>query len=177
MTKKIGSQSTRLNYRDEQLGHSPGESVRQRKVQSGPDEYREKFKRAEEELSLLKKSIEAISTGITIADKAGTIVYTNPAEARMHGYRVSELLGKSVNVFSSRRRSPRRVKKNLLRWKEWVRETIDVRKDGTPFPVRLKSIPVRYAKQDSAYIITISEDITELKRVEEDLLRAHEGLE
>lgn len=177
MARQIGSKATRMNHSEKQVGQSPGESLTHKIGHLGPEDYRKRLKSAEEELSLLKKSIETISTGITIADATGTIIYTNPAEARMHGYKVSELLGKKVIIFSSGGRSRRKGKKDLLRWKEWVRETTGVRKDGTTFPVRLKSRPVKYAKQDSDFIITISEDITEIKRVEEDLLRAHQELE
>jgi diguanylate cyclase (GGDEF)-like protein/PAS domain S-box-containing protein len=177
MAGQLKSRSISPGFGRKQLKQITEDAVQSKKKFPASEDSVEKLKRVEEELSLLKKSIETISSGITIADANGTIVYTNPAEAKMHGYLVSELLGKNVNVFTTRRRGCPPGKKKMLGWKEWVREAMDVRKDGTTFPVRLKSRPVRYTKDKLAYIITISEDVTELKKIEEALLRAHEGLE
>ncbi|TAL23364.1 MAG: hypothetical protein EPN94_09565, partial [Nitrospirae bacterium] len=45
-----------------------------------------KRKRAEEGLLLMVKAVENTKTGITFADRDNVIRYTNPAEAKMHGY-------------------------------------------------------------------------------------------
>jgi diguanylate cyclase (GGDEF)-like protein/PAS domain S-box-containing protein len=130
-----------------------------------------------EELRLLKTSLETISTGITIADIEGTILYTNPAEAKMHGYTVDELVGKNVNIFSPDTRQKKRKTKEVSAWKEWTREITEIRKDGTIFPVQLKSIPVKDPAGNPSCIITISEDITMRKQAEEALRDAHNELE
>src|SRR5262249_46237189 len=43
---------------------------------------------AEEALRSFRKAVDHLQLGVTICDLAGTIVYTNEAEAAMHGYTV-----------------------------------------------------------------------------------------
>ena len=37
--------------------------------------------------------------GITITDLNGTIIYTNPVDAMIHGWSVEELIGKQSRIF------------------------------------------------------------------------------
>src|SRR5262245_44254954 len=43
---------------------------------------------------LLNKAMEELPIGLTVSDLEGRIVYTNSAEAAMHGYIADELIGK-----------------------------------------------------------------------------------
>jgi PAS domain-containing protein len=54
----------------------------------------------ENQLAQLKKAIDTMRLGVTISDLHGRIVYANPADARMHGYALDELLGKDVGVYA-----------------------------------------------------------------------------
>ncbi|MDH3458881.1 MAG: PAS domain S-box protein, partial [Gemmatimonadota bacterium] len=58
-------------------------------------------KRLERELRRLEKAVETTQLGVTVTDIEGKILYTNPAEAAMHGWSVDELLGRDVRVFAS----------------------------------------------------------------------------
>ncbi len=49
--------------------------------------------RAEEALIPLKRVLDIMQLGVTIADPLRKILYTNLADARMHGYEVDELIG------------------------------------------------------------------------------------
>ena len=135
------------------------------------------FSQTKEELRLLKTSIETISTGITIADIDGTILYTNPAEASMHGYTVDELVGRNVSIFCPDNRRKKRNPIEVSAWKEWTREVTEVRKDRSTFSLQLKSIPVRDPEGNPSCIITISEDITLRRQTEAALRNAHNELE
>jgi CheY-like chemotaxis protein len=64
-------------------------------------------KRAEEELQQLKKAVETMHIGVTITDLNRKILYTNPAEAKMHGYQPEELVGKDVSILISAERRKR----------------------------------------------------------------------
>jgi DNA-binding response OmpR family regulator len=58
-------------------------------------------------LEMLKVAVDNLPIGITFSDVNGIIIYSNPAEAQMHGYEVSELIGKEARKFStSDRRRP-----------------------------------------------------------------------
>lgn len=141
-----------------------------------PDKH-ERVVTPEDEFELIKKSIESVSTGITIADVSGRIIYTNPAEAKMHGYKIRELIGKDIYIFSCGQMRGNSKSEKTARWQEWTREVTNVRKNGTTFPVQLKSIPIHDPEGNPSHIITISEDITERKKVEEALRIAYDKLE
>ena len=126
-------------------------------------------KRAEEALRWLEQTVETTQLGVTIADINGRIVYTNPADARMHGYRREDLIGEDVRIFAPRelwKQIPLNEVKNI---DSWTRESVNIRKDGTIFPVQLTSGAVTNAAGETIGIATVCEDISERKRIEEEL--------
>ena len=48
---------------------------------------------AEARLRRFEKALNTMQLGVTITDVEGRITYTNPSDARMHGYEVEEVLG------------------------------------------------------------------------------------
>src|SRR5690348_10846589 len=77
--------------------------------------------------------------GITITDPTGKIIYTNPADAKLHGYKVSELIGQHARIFSPPDHWNPLSPEEMREIRSWHREGINVRKDGTEFPVFLTS--------------------------------------
>lgn len=136
---------------------------------------RERFRHASQvensmaELRRLKLAIESISTGVTITDLAGTIIYTNPAEAAMHGYSADYLIGKDISIFNPTGRQHKRDFQKEHFASEFTRESQNIRHDGVAFPVMLKSVAIKDTAGQPIGLITISEDISERKRFEEDL--------
>lgn len=126
-------------------------------------------KKAEEKLTLLRKAMETIEVGVTITDKNGIINYTNPAEAGMHGYHVEDLIGRHSSIFSPHRPLKSESIADINSMVHWKRESVNVSMDGKTFPVQLISTPVRDEAGNAMGMITISEDITERKRIEEQL--------
>jgi len=118
-------------------------------------------------LRRLEKAVESIEMGVTITDTAGRILYTNRAEAEQHGYRVEELVGRHVSVFMPA--SWRPAEGRPLEVRSWRRETVNVRRDGTIFPVQLLSDAVTDAHGTPIGVVTCCEEITERKRAEEAL--------
>jgi PAS domain S-box-containing protein len=51
----------------------------------------------QEILQLLHRAMDHLNLGVTITNLDGKILYTNQAEAKMHGYEVSDLIGKERN--------------------------------------------------------------------------------
>ncbi|MBI4726259.1 PAS domain S-box protein [candidate division TA06 bacterium] len=60
------------------------------------------LKRTYEKLAALEQMVDSLPMGVTISDLEGKILYSNPAEAQMHGYAVEELLGQEVKMFPPR---------------------------------------------------------------------------
>ena len=115
----------------------------------------------------LQKAVETMQIGVTITDRKGKIVYINPADAEMHGYRVEELMGKDARIFAPpeiwKVKSPQSM---LMRFR---RETTNTRKDGSAFPVQLMSDVVTDSDGEVFAVITTCEDITERKKNEETI--------
>lgn len=130
---------------------------------------------AEEALLRFEKAIETMQIGVTITDVNGTILYTNPADARMHGYGVDELVGRDAGVFSpSKQMRQRLTSEELALMTSWQRETTNKRKDGTTFPVHLMSDVVRNSEGEPIGIISTCEDISERKQAETALRNSEE---
>ena len=124
---------------------------------------------AEKELRTLKHAIETIPIGVTIADVTGRIIFTNLAEAEMHGYSVEELVGNDVRIFSPNAEAKEWNREEIRHYGCLCRESLNVRKDGSIFPVYLISSVVQDNSGEPVAIVTACEDITERKQVEERL--------
>ncbi|HXV87239.1 MAG TPA: PAS domain S-box protein, partial [Gemmatimonadales bacterium] len=127
-------------------------------------------------LLYMAAAVEAMQLGVTITDTQGRIVFVNPADAALHGYEVSELLGRDAHIFAPSVRRKRPSGEQLRDFSRWVRETVNVRKDGSTFPVRLLSDVIRSPDGEPAGIVTTCEDLTE-RRVLEDELRHSQKME
>jgi PAS domain S-box-containing protein len=134
-------------------------------------------KQAEEQLLQLKKAVDTMLLGVTIADLDGKIIYTNPAEAALHGYQTEELLGKDVNLFVPPEFRKPFTLDEIKNWKGLMRESVNIRKDGSTFPVWSMSEIVKGTEGEPTAIVTSCEDITERKRAEEEFRQYREHLE
>ena len=129
----------------------------------------------EEALLKFEKAVETMQIGVTITDLEGTILYTNPAEAKMHGYAVEELIGVNAGVFSPLQNHRQAVSSDdLALMTSWRRETENARKDGSVFPVHLMSDVVRNSRGEPIGIVSTCEDISERKRAELALRESEE---
>jgi diguanylate cyclase (GGDEF)-like protein/PAS domain S-box-containing protein len=140
------------------------------KLIGGALQHLTEMQQDEDRLELLKEAIDClpISTGITIIDVHGRIVYVNAVQAEMHGYPRHELLGRDFSSLSpgcpAPRFSPVGVAETFAN-----RECRGVRKDGAEFPVLLSSIPVRNAQGRCIGVVTACEDITGRKDTEKQI--------
>lgn len=120
-------------------------------------------RQAEESLRRLGKALETTRVGITISDLEGRIVFTNSAEASMHGYEIEELLGQKVNLLGP---PELRAEFPAANVETGQRESLNLRKDGSIFPVQLVSDLVVDAGGNPLAVVTVCEDITERKETE-----------
>jgi diguanylate cyclase (GGDEF)-like protein/PAS domain S-box-containing protein len=126
-------------------------------------------KRDKEALLIMKKAVENMQIGVTITNTEGTIIFTNSADAVMHGYRIRDLLGRDVRMFGLPSSFNPMTIDELRRLKRFRRETVNVRSDGSTFPVQLMSDIVTNREGKVIGVITTCEDITERKTNEETI--------
>jgi diguanylate cyclase (GGDEF)-like protein/PAS domain S-box-containing protein len=115
----------------------------------------------------LVTALETMQLGVTITDTEGKILYTNPGDAAMHGYETGELIGRDARLFSPSCHRNCLTVEQMKPLRSWKRESVNVRKDGTLFPVQLLSDVVRDGEDGVIGIVTTCEDITERKSAEE----------
>ena len=121
----------------------------------------------ETSLQLLETAFETMSMGVTITDLEGRIVYANPADARMHGHTLDDLVGrKAAEVYAAiGSESGEPLAGNGL----WSRQRLDTTRDGRTFPVRLISDRVLGHDREPLGTITLCEDLGEQQRFKETL--------
>jgi PAS domain S-box-containing protein len=132
--------------------------------------------REEEARRTLEKALDTMQLGVTITDLDGTITYANPADARQHGYTVTELIGQDAGVYAPSPTRRRLTREQLEALSSWKREGVNARKDGSTFPVHLTSDVVRGVSGDPIGIVTTCEDISDRRQADEALQGAYSDL-
>ncbi len=130
--------------------------------------------RTERVLRRLQKAVETTQLGVTVTNLDGEIVFVNPAEAEMHGWIPDELIGRDVRVFAAESHAMPMTPDQLKAVTSWNRETVNVRRDGSVFPVQLMSDVVRDPEGSIIGIVTTCEDITRRKEAESALRGSEE---
>jgi diguanylate cyclase (GGDEF)-like protein/PAS domain S-box-containing protein len=131
-------------------------------------------KRTEESLLRLEQAVGTMQLGVTITDVRGRILYTNGAEAGMHGYTIDEMLSMDARDLSPPANWMPLTTEELRGLRMWKRERVRLRKDGTSFPVQLMSDVIRDAAGQPLGIVTTCEDISERWEAEEALRESEE---
>lgn len=130
-------------------------------------------KDGEEALRLKEKQyqdiFETVIDGLFICNMKGTVVEVNHAACRMYGYDYEELIGINATqlVHPDERCVFQESLQNFKPGEPFHTETIDVRKDGTPFPVEVYAVDMMF--RGSPHLLAIVRDISERKKAEEEL--------
>ena len=125
-------------------------------------------------LHLFHTALETMQVGVTITDARRRIVYANPAEAALHGCTVAELIGRDAASLAPTTHRRELSRDELRRVGSWQREGVNLRQDGTGFPVELLSDVVLDASGEPVGMVTTCQDITERKNRERALVESQE---
>ena len=110
--------------------------------------------------------------GISIVDGDNpTLDVLNASFAKMHGYTVDELAGRPIeDIFAPQcKKEAARQTRIVLERGHSIYENEHLRKDGSTFPVQVDATAVRDRKGKLLYRAAHVQDITERKRIEEEL--------
>jgi PAS domain S-box-containing protein len=135
-------------------------------------------KRAEEELRAseekLRLMFESLAEGITVSDLNANIVQVNEAAVRMHGYETDkDIVGRSsleLIAEKDRTRALENLGKTLAGGHVKDIEYTFLTREGREFPAELSAAILRDASGKPIGFIGITEDITERKKMEEQLI-------
>ena len=118
----------------------------------------------------LRTFLDGVSEfGITITDLDGRIVFTNNAEAAMHGCTIDELIGAEARSLAPQELSRPIKHEELGKLTVWTRDTVNLHKDGSRFPVRLTSTLITDSDGHPLGMLASSQDLSERKRIERAL--------
>jgi diguanylate cyclase (GGDEF)-like protein/PAS domain S-box-containing protein len=129
------------------------------------------MRHVEDNLRMLKEAVDCLPIGITLSDVSGKIIYSNPAEAEIHGYSPEELIGKDANEFAPQSQRKPLTSNQMNSMGLLKRESVNIRKSGEAFPVQLTSLAVRSSDGRCLGIVTTCEDITSQKETERKIHR------
>ena len=111
---------------------------------------------------------ESVSDGLIIFDRIGRVVEVNPAVHAMHGYTREEMIGMSGTHFVHSDFHERFAEFCQVAMGElFVEEPIDLRKDGSAFPVQVRGSAFEF--RGESHILAVITDITERKQAEQAL--------
>jgi len=133
-------------------------------------------KKAEEDIRKFKVIADNAVYGVSIADMAGHLIYANESYARMHGYKVDELIGSDRFKLY-----PEDQHEFMMRRTEQIKETGSAagelwrkKKDGTVFSTFSVATLVKDDQGKPLYIATSHFDLTERKQAEAALRTSEE---
>ena len=124
--------------------------------------------------SLKSKSLNTTINGIIIADTNGVMLWGNSAFLDLTGYSLDEIVGRSMHIFNSGQHPSEHYKKYqdlALSGDPWQDSIIVRGKDGNLHHINLTISPIKDEQHQDPYFIAIMEDITDRKRMENELRR------
>lgn len=129
-------------------------------------------KRAEEAISKLSLAVEQSTEGVVITNLDAQIEYANESYLRITGYGRDELMGKNPRILQSGK-TPRATYDAmwdaLARQVPWKGELCNCRKDGSEYYEFVHISPIRQPDGRVTHYVALNEDITEKRRLGEEL--------
>ncbi|MDX2502123.1 MAG: response regulator [Deltaproteobacteria bacterium] len=132
------------------------------------------------ELRKLSQATENSPASVVVTDKNGTIEYVNQTFSEITGYSAEKAIGKNPRLLKSGIH-PNSFYKNLwdtiLSGKTWQGEFRNQKKTGEKFWESASISAINNEDGDITHFVAVKQDITERKRMEQDILSAKEKAE
>jgi PAS domain S-box-containing protein len=129
-------------------------------------------RRAEEESSKLKQALEQSPVSIVVTNRMGVIEYINPSFTRITGYSREEAIGKTPAILKSDE-TPRATHEDLWRTifagKTWHGILRNRCKNGDLIWEETSISPIFNEDREITHFVAVKEDVTERKRIEQEL--------
>jgi len=128
-------------------------------------------KRTEEKLHLQTSALAATANGIAITNRAGVILWVNPAFTRLTGYDPSEAIGKTPSVLKSGVQDQtfyQQMWNTISSGSGWHGELVNRRKDGSLYQEEMTITPVLDEKGEILNFVAVKQDVSQRKEVEKE---------
>lgn len=136
--------------------------------------------RAEAELRKLTLAVEQSPASVVITNSDGFIEYVNPRFTIVTGYSLKQIKASSPRLFETADLSDetrKRLMSNLRSGEIWQGDMVNRKKNGITFWESVLIAPIIDQQELITHYVAVSEDITERKQSEEDLLKARDAAE
>jgi PAS domain S-box-containing protein len=140
---------------------------------------RKKSEVYEEQLSLLSMAVEQSPASVVITDVDGKITYVNRTFTEYTGYDFEEVKGKSPGILKTNSYKEgffESLWRTIASGRIWKGEFTNRKKNGEIFYEKASIAPISDKKGNIISYLGINEDITELKKIEQLLLRKNEEM-
>jgi PAS domain S-box-containing protein len=129
-------------------------------------------KQSEKTISMLAHAVRSVSECVSITDMDDKIIFVNNAFLKTYQYEEHELLGNSINIVRSPNNSLDFINEILPATRQggWHGELLNIRKDGTEFPVFVSTSLIMDEIGKPLALIGVTTDITERKKAEKELM-------
>ena len=136
-------------------------------------------RQTEERLRLLESVVVNANEGVIITDSAvdetgPRILYVNESFTRVTGYTLDEVKGRSVSILKGPLTDSKPIemmRAAVKQGKPFQVELLNYRKDGTPFWNEIDVVPVIDGSGNFSHCIALQRDVSERKRVENEIQR------
>jgi PAS domain S-box-containing protein len=137
-------------------------------------------KTAIKQLKLLSRTVEQSPVSIVITNTSGDIEYVNPAFVKITGYSLEEVKGRNPRILKSGYQSKKfyqHLWATILSGRDWTGVFRNKKKNGQLFWEETVISPILNDRGEVINFVSIREDITERKKMVEDLIAAKEKAE
>jgi hypothetical protein len=134
-------------------------------------------RKAEKQLKLLSKAIEQSPVNVVITNKKGVIEYVNPNFTEVTGYTSEEAIGKNPRILQSGKQSKEFYKElwnTILAGENWIGEFCNKKKNGDLYDESAIISPIFNTDGEISHFVEVKSDITEKKKMVEDLIKARD---
>ena len=147
-----------------------------------PNQSRESGPKMVAEILLSSSILEAIPDAVAAVNQQGVIIQVNSQTETLFGYTREELIGQKIEMLVPERQRPQHhLHREHFHQQPKIRRMgsgLDLsgrRRDGSEFPVEISLSPV--ATGDGTIVLSVIRDISDRKRIEDELRRANEELD
>ena len=137
-------------------------------------------RRTDAMLRKLSLAVEQSPESIVITDLDANIEYVNEAFLRVTGYDREDVIGRNPRILQSGKApcaTYEALWEALTHGRTWEGEFINRRKDGSEYTEVASVTPIRQADGGISHYVAVKEDVTEKKRLAEELDRHRHHLE
>ena len=129
----------------------------------------------EENITLLNQYKQVVDESLLVSktDTKGVITYSNDAFAKISGYSMEELIGKSHNIVRHKD-VPKKIYKEMWETikakKVWHGEIKNVKKDGSYYIVQATVMPILDTNDEIIEYISARKDVTEIYNLKKEII-------